>query len=117
MKFQETFDGRTESQLFGHLQHRDCILWEKKHPNTPFYESFCKLAVSVWLVHRLAFAFKTPATTFVVEKGLPFDHHKMQSAGPPDDITPNSKVGLVVLPGFQVSQSIIACEVYLVEHA
>jgi hypothetical protein len=116
MKFQETFDELTESQLFGHLQHRDCILREKKHPNTPFYESFCKLAVSVWLVHRLAFAFKTPATTFVVEKGLPFDHHKMQSAGPPDDITPNSKVGLVVLPGFQVSQSIIACEVYLVEH-
>ncbi|CAK9271911.1 unnamed protein product [Sphagnum jensenii] len=117
MKFQETFDERTESQLFGNLQHRDCILREKKHPNTPFYESFCKLAVSVWLVHRLAFAFKTPATTFVVEKGLPFDHHRMQSAGPPDDITPNSKVGLVVLPGFQVSQSIIACEVYLVEHA
>jgi hypothetical protein len=117
MKFQETFDENTENQLFGHLKHRDCILREKKHPNTPFYESFCKLAVSVWLVHRLAFAFKTPATTFVVEKGLPFDHHKMQSAGPPDDITPNSKVGLVVLPGFQVSQSIIACEVYLVEHA
>ncbi|CAM6023677.1 unnamed protein product [Sphagnum balticum] len=117
MKFQDTFDELTESQLFGHLEHRDCILREKKHPNTPFYESFCKLAVSVWLVHRLAFAFKTPATTFVVEKGLPFDHHKMQSAGPPDDITPNSKVGLVVLPGFQVSQSIIACEVYLVEHA
>jgi structural maintenance of chromosome 1 len=117
MKFQETFDELTEHQLFGHLQHRDCILREKKHPNTPFYESFCKLAVSVWLVHRLAFAFKTPATTFVVEKGLPFDHHKMQSAGPPDDITSNSKVGLVVLPGFQVSQSIIACEVYLVEHA
>ncbi|KAH9565431.1 hypothetical protein CY35_04G078400 [Sphagnum magellanicum] len=117
MKFQETFDELAESQLFGHLEHRDCILGEKKHPNTPFYESFCRLAVSVWLVHRLAFAFKTPATTFVVEKGLPFDHHKMQSVGPPDDITPNSKVGLVVLPGFQVSQSIIACEVYLVEHA
>jgi structural maintenance of chromosome 1 len=117
MKFQETFDELTESQLFGHLQHRDCILREKKHPNTPFYERFCKLAVSVWLVHRLAFAFKTPATTLVVEKGWPFDHHKMQSVGPPDDITPNSKVGLVVLPGFQVSQSIIACEVYLVEHA
>ncbi|CAK9874895.1 unnamed protein product [Sphagnum jensenii] len=113
----QTFDELTESQLFGNLQHRDCILTEKKHPNTPFYESFCKLAVSVWLVHRLAFAFKIPATTFVVEKGLPFDHHRMQSAGPPDDITPNSKVGLVVLPGFQVSQSTIACEVYLVEHA
>ncbi|CAK9253787.1 unnamed protein product [Sphagnum jensenii] len=117
MKFQETFDALTESQLLGHLQHRDCILREEKHPNTPFYTSFCKLAVSVWLVHRLALAFKTRATTFVVEKGLPFDHHKMQSVGPLDDITSNSKVGLVVLPGFQVSQSIIACEVYLVEHA
>ncbi|CAM6072574.1 unnamed protein product [Sphagnum tenellum] len=41
----------------------------------------------------------------------------MQSAANKADITPNSKVGLVVLPGFQVSQSIIACEVYLVEHA
>ncbi|CAN5951282.1 unnamed protein product [Sphagnum jensenii] len=117
MKFQETFDELTEGQLFGHYQHRDCILRKEKHPNTPFYESFCELAVSVWLVHRLAFAFKTPATTFVVEKGLPFDPHKMQSVGPPYDITSNSKVGLVVLPGFQVSQSIIACEVYLVEHA
>ncbi len=114
MKFQATFDELTESQLFGHLQHRDCILREKKHPNTPFYESFCKLAVSVWLVHRLAFAFKTPATTFVVAKGLPFDHQKMQSAGPRDDITPNSRVGLVVLPGFQANESIIPCEVYLV---
>ncbi|CAK9271909.1 unnamed protein product [Sphagnum jensenii] len=51
------------------------------------------------------------------EKGLPFYYYKMQSAVPTDDITSNSKVGLVVLPGFQVSQSIIACEVYLVEHA
>jgi structural maintenance of chromosome 1 len=92
-------------------------LREKKHPNTPFYESFCKLAVSVWLVHRLAFAFKTPATTFVVAKGLPFDHHKMQSAGPLDDIAPNSRVGLVVRPGFQVNQGIICCEVYLVEQS
>ncbi len=117
MKFQETFDELTESQLFGHLQQRDCILREKKHPNIPFCETFCKLAVSVWLVHRLAFAFKTPATTFVVAKGLPFDHHKMQSAGDPDDITPNSRVGLVVLPGFQANESIIHCEVYLVEQS
>jgi hypothetical protein len=106
MKFSETFHVLTENQLFGHLQHRKSILMKKKHPNTPFYEGFCKLAVSVLLVHRLAFAFKTPATTFVVAKGLPFDHHKMQSAEPMDD---NSRVGLVVLPGLQVNQSIIPC--------
>jgi len=115
LKFQAIFDKHTENQLFGHLEHSNCILQREKHPNTPFYTSFCKFAVSVWLVHRLAFAFKTPATTFLVEEGLPFDCLKMESAGPADDITPDSRVGFVVLPGFQVSQSTIPCEVYLVE--
>jgi structural maintenance of chromosome 1 len=115
LKFQAIFDTHTENQLFGHLEHSNCILQMEKHPNTPFYTSFCKFAVSVWLVHRLAFAFKTPATTFIVEEGLPFDCLKMESAGPADDITPDSRVGFVVLPGFQVSQSTIPCEVYLVE--
>ncbi|CAM6016582.1 unnamed protein product [Sphagnum balticum] len=115
LKFQVIFDKHTENQLFGHLEHSNCILQMEKHPNTPFYTSFCKFAVSVWLVHRLAFAFKTPATTFIVEEGLPFDCLKMESAGPADDITPDSRVGFVVLPGFQVSQSTIPCEVYLVE--
>ncbi|CAK9864992.1 unnamed protein product [Sphagnum jensenii] len=115
LKFQAIFDKHTENQLFGHLEHSNCILQMEQHPNTPFYTSFCKFAVSVWLVHRLAFAFKTPATTFIVEEGLPFDCLKMESAGPADDITPDSTVGFVVLPGFQVSQSTIPCEVYLVE--
>ncbi|CAK9223109.1 unnamed protein product [Sphagnum troendelagicum] len=72
---------------------------------------FSEMQKSEWL----AFAFETPVTTFVVAKGLPFDPHKMQSAGPPDDITPNSRVGLLVLPGFQANESIIHCQVYLVE--
>ncbi|CAM6016580.1 unnamed protein product [Sphagnum balticum] len=50
LKFQAIFDKHTENQLFGPLEHSDCILQMEKHLDTPFYTSFCKFAVSVWQV-------------------------------------------------------------------
>jgi hypothetical protein len=123
-KFQAIVDEHTELLLFGNTQHSAKINRHKRHPCTEFYQSFCKLAVAVWLVHRLAFSFDCPARIFRARKGQAFQASFMTSVVPwtmedEEDASSSSSttsvVGVMVLPGFRVSKSIIETQVYL-EH-
>ncbi|CAM6035669.1 unnamed protein product [Sphagnum compactum] len=123
-KFQAIVDEHTELLLFGNTQHSAQINGHKRHPCTEFYQSFCKLAVAVWLVHRLAFSFDCPARIFRARKGQAFQASFMTSVVPwnmedEEDAYSSSSttsvVGVMVLPGFRVSKSIIETQVYL-EH-
>ncbi|XP_024360825.1 uncharacterized protein [Physcomitrium patens] len=83
-----------------------------------FFTSFCKLAVSVWLLHRLAFSFRQPARKFIVDRGISLDLARMCSVVPLDDPSSEEevqglKVGFYVLPGFDIGNSTIPCEVYV----
>ncbi len=122
-KFQAIVDEHTELLLFGNTQHSAKIN-RHKHPCTEFYQSFCKLAVAVWLVHRLAFSFDCPARIFRARKGQAFQASFMTSVVPwtmedeeesSSSSSTTSVVGVMVLPGFRVSKSIIETQVYL-EH-
>lgn len=123
-KFQAIVDEHTELLLFGNTQHSAKINRHKRHPCTEFYQSFCKLAVAVWLVHRLAFSFDCPARIFRARKGQAFQASFMTSVVPwnmedeeasSSSSSTSSVVGVMVLPGFRISKSIIETQVYL-EH-
>ena len=124
-KFLHIVSESTEEAFFGDFNHSDDIC-AGRHPSSRFYESYCKLAVSVWLLHRLAFSFQPPARTISVRKGAHFNPVYMESAVPGLSgsvdlgITDGSAlpfealVGLMVHPGFRVGSSIIPAQVYLV---
>ncbi|XP_024371862.1 uncharacterized protein [Physcomitrium patens] len=121
-KFLHIVSESTEEAFFGDFSHSDEIC-AGRHPSSRFYESYCKLAVSVWLLHRLAFSFQPPARMISVRKGAQFNPTYMESAVPgisSDADTDQSAlpfealVGLMVHPGFRVGSSIIRAQVYLV---
>lgn len=120
-KFLHIVSESTEEAFFGDFNHSDDIC-AGRHPSSRFYESYCKLAVSVWLLHRLAFSFQPQARTISVRKGAQFNPTYMESAVPGiagDDLDGSALpfealVGLMVHPGFRVGSSIIPAQVYLV---
>nr|PNR49596.1 hypothetical protein PHYPA_011492 [Physcomitrium patens] len=112
----------SEEAFFGDFSHSDeiCV---GRHPSSKFYESYFKLAVSVWLLHRLAFSFQPPARMISVLKGAQFNPTYMESAVPgiSSDVDTDQSalpsealVGLMVHPGFRVGSSIVRAQVYLV---
>lgn len=123
-KFLHIVSESTEDAFFGDFNHSDDIC-AGRHPSSRFYESYCKLAVSAWLLHRLAFSFQPPARLISVRKGAHFDPAYMESAVPGiadgdlgttdgSALPFEALVGLMVHPGFRVGSSIIPAQVYLV---
>ena len=101
------------------------IVNQERHPRqSEFYQSFLKIGVSVWLLHRLVWSFEQDWKMLGWDK-FPqfskFEKKSMESVVPggfeeDDDETGtdvNTVVGFVVIPGFQVSKSVVKCEVYL----
>lgn len=117
-KFSVIFNRQLEEQLFdGNHEHNDSID-KYQHPfNSRFYRSYCKLAVSIWLVHRLAFSFKQPAKLFHPRPGMRFNTSNMQSVVPLDSASDDEdiplQVGFCVIPGMKVGESIVPSEVYV----
>jgi hypothetical protein len=90
------------------------------HPNTSFYQSFLNVAVSVWLLHRLVHSFDEKVEMLTYEPGCPFERQKMESVVPgvidddeDEENDENIKVIFTVIPGFQVSRSVIKSCVYI----
>lgn len=95
-----------------------------RHPHSEFYQGFLKVAVSVWLLHRLVYSFEQGWRMMGWKnfpQGCKFQRMNMESVVPGDfegedgetgsDV--NTVVGFLVIPGFQVSKSVVKCEVYL----
>eukprot|EP00249_Psilotum_nudum_P019685 c27372_g1_i1 orf=815-2095(-) len=116
-KFLDLVHPKMEDSFFGTLEHRT-QLTNGTHPCTQFYQSFLRLAMAMWLVHRLAFSFDPTASIFQVRKDTEFSPIYMESIVPGLEKGNSSpavvpKVGITVMPGFRVEKTIIKCQVYV----
>ncbi|GLJ13008.1 hypothetical protein SUGI_0203270 [Cryptomeria japonica] len=119
-KYMQVVHPKMEKSFFGDLGQRDCVE-NGGHPDSAFYQTFLKLAKSVWLVHRLAFSFDPTVNIFQVRRGTLFSAVYMESVVQGvvfgiegvDDRRP--KVGFTVMPGFRVGKTVIQCQVYLID--
>ncbi|ONK71646.1 uncharacterized protein A4U43_C04F10870 [Asparagus officinalis] len=106
---------KMENSFFGNLDQRNYVM-SGGHPRTPFYQAFLKLAKSIWLLHRLAFSFDPKVRVFQVKGGTEFSEVYMESVVKDiviDEKEEKPKVGLMVMPGFMISGSVIHAQVYL----
>ncbi|XP_031093408.1 protein GRAVITROPIC IN THE LIGHT 1-like [Ipomoea triloba] len=114
-KYLAVLHPRMEVSFFGNLDQRNYVTGGG-HPRTAFYQVFLKMAKSIWLLHKLAYSFEPPVKIFQVKKGSVFSEDYMDSVLK-NFIVENSeqkpKVGLMVMPGFYIDESIIQCQVYL----
>ena len=99
------------------------IVEQERHPQSEFYQSFLKIGVSVWLLQRLVWSFEYywkmlgwdtfPQFSKVERKSM--ESVVLRFFKDDDDETGTdvkTVVGFVVIPGFQVSESVVKCEVY-----
>lgn len=113
-KYQELIHPTMESSIFNNLDQDEVIINSWKSLGE-FYESFVKMASSVWALHKLAFSFDPPVDIFQVERDVEFSMVYME------DVTrkckfpckTRPKVGFTVVPGFKIGQTIIQSQVYL----
>ncbi|KAG0611742.1 hypothetical protein M758_7G161800 [Ceratodon purpureus] len=93
----------------------------ERHPKSDFYQSFLNAAVSVWLLHRLVhtsehgwkmLGWKTHPQGSKFQRDLmePILPGLVQEENENTDLA--IVVGFLVLPGFQMSNSVVKCEVY-----
>lgn len=114
-KYLAVLHPKMEASFFGNLDQRNYIIGGG-HPRTAFYQAFLKLAKSIWLLHRLAYSFDPAVKVFQVKKGSEFSEVYMDSVVKDfvvEDTEMKPKVGLMVMPGFYIMESIIRCQVYL----
>jgi hypothetical protein len=88
----------------------------EQHPNSDFYQCFLKAAVSVWLLHRLVHSSEWKMLAWkTYPKGSKFQQEFMELVVPAagkEGTDLNIAIGFLVLPGFQMSNSVVKCEVY-----
>ncbi|CAN6477070.1 unnamed protein product [Victoria cruziana] len=121
-KYLQLLHPRLEASFFENSDQRDIVLNHDctKWPlDNPLFESFVKMAYSIWLLHVLAFAFDPVIGIFQVKSGDEFCMIFMEDivqgsvlSGSGADGS-RARVGFTVVPGFRVGKTIIQCQVYL----
>ncbi|EPS72619.1 hypothetical protein M569_02135, partial [Genlisea aurea] len=114
-KYATVVHEKMEASFFGNTDQRDFVS-KGGHPRTPFYQSFLKLAKSVWLLHRLAHSFTPAVKIFHVQRDTEFSEAYMESVVKnlvPQDEDRKPRVGLMVTPGFWSDGTVIPSQVYL----
>lgn len=116
-KYLQIVHPKMEESFFMNLDQRNHVV-NGGHPRTAFYQSFLKLAKSVWLVHRLAFCFEPRVNIFQVRKDTDFSEVYMDSIvknveSGDGAVGLRPKVGFTVMPGFRIGKTIVQCQVYL----
>ncbi|XP_057492635.1 protein GRAVITROPIC IN THE LIGHT 1-like [Actinidia eriantha] len=114
-KYQQLIHPTMESSIFINMDQNEVVLSSWKSLSA-FYESFVKMASSMWLLHKLAFSFNPVVEIFQVERGVDFSMVYME------DVTKKSvfagksrpKVGFTVIPGFKIGKTVIQSQVYLI---
>ncbi|KAJ7950896.1 IRK-interacting protein [Quillaja saponaria] len=114
-KYQQLIHPTMESSIFSNFDQNEVILnsWRSL---SVFYESFVRMASSIWTLHKLAFSFDPVVEIFQVERGVDFSIVYME------DITrkcllpckSRMKVGFTVVPGFKIGRTVIQSQVYLI---
>ncbi|XVE58927.1 hypothetical protein DITRI_Ditri05aG0002300 [Diplodiscus trichospermus] len=108
-----------ELSFFGNLDQRNFIL-SGKHPRTPFYQVFLKMAKWVWTLGGIACSIDPEAKMFVVKRGSIYSDVYMESITQDregqvgnDEGQINQRVELMVMPGFRVGETVVRSQVYL----
>lgn len=115
-KYEELIHPTMESSIFSSLDRKEKVLdsWKSL---TVFYESFVRMASSIWLLHKLAYSFNPTVEIFQVERGVEFSMVYMEDVltkcGSPRKTRP--KVGFTVVPGFKAGRTVIQSQVYLTD--
>jgi hypothetical protein len=84
---------------------------ERKH----FTGAFLDAAKCIWLLHRLASSLYPAATILRVGKGMEINPQYVETLAGCDTICAKckkNKVQFMTMPGFQVHQKVIKCQVY-----
>ncbi|MFS7964656.1 putative protein gravitropic in the light 1 [Helianthus anomalus] len=103
---------RIEASFFGNLDQRNFVS-SGKHPITPFYQLFVKMARWVWLLQGIA-ASDPESEMFVVNRGTEFSDDYMESIeGLSDEQRGRYKVELMIMPGFRIGNKLFKSRVYL----
>lgn len=106
-----------EMSFFGNLDHRMFIL-SGKHPRTPFYQIFARMAKWVWFLQGTATSVDPKAKIFAVSRGCKFSDVYMESVEEEDTFIPDGrqsdiKVEFMVMPGFRIGDTLVKSRVYL----
>nr|XP_043638281.1 protein GRAVITROPIC IN THE LIGHT 1 [Erigeron canadensis] len=109
---------RIEASFFGNLDQRNFVS-SGRHPMTPFYQLFVKMARWVWLLQGIA-ASQPESEMFIVNRGSEFSDSYMENIeGGKDDVRSldgqkgRYKVELMVMPGFRIEERLFKARVYV----
>lgn len=108
-----------ETSFFGNLDQRTFVL-SGKHPRTPFYQIFAKMAKWVWILLGIASSIDHKAKLFVANRGCQFSDVYMQSVEEPyegasgfGEVQTNCRVEFMVMPWFKIGETLVRSRVYL----
>ncbi|XP_015874510.3 protein GRAVITROPIC IN THE LIGHT 1 [Ziziphus jujuba] len=107
-----------ESSFFGNLDQRMFVMCGK-HPRTPFYQIFAKMAKWIWVLQGIAASIDPKAKVFSVSRGSKFSYVYMESVEEDKedanllDGQLQRIVEFMVMPGFKIGETLMKSRVYL----
>lgn len=110
---------KMEESFFGNLDQRMFIM-SGKHPRTPFYRLFARMAKWVWILQGIASSVDLRAEVFSVKRGCLYSEVYMESVEEVSSegaVEANDKgirrVEFMVMPGFRLGETVVRSRVYL----
>ncbi|KAJ6758227.1 PROTEIN GRAVITROPIC IN THE LIGHT 1 [Salix koriyanagi] len=108
-----------EMSFFRNLDQRMLIL-SGRHPRTPFYQIFARMAKWVWILQGIATSIDPTAQMFSVHRGSEFSDvylEPVQEEGVAvsKGEQSNFKVEFMVMPGFRIGSTLVKSRAYLSE--
>ncbi|KAK8957074.1 hypothetical protein KSP39_PZI000739 [Platanthera zijinensis] len=119
IKYKIVINSWVESYLLKNSNDSAASVLGNFNPSNPLYVMFVNMASSMWLLHKLAWAYDPVVEIFQAGRGSNFSMIFMETVcRKPVDKTAghrnsHSKVGFTVVPGFRVGKTVIQCWVYL----
>ncbi|GFZ19959.1 serine/threonine protein kinase 1 [Actinidia rufa] len=100
-----------EVSFFGNLDHRTFVS-SGRHPRTPFYQAFVKMARWVWVLQGIVASSEPRAEMYRVERGSEFSDVCMESVLNENIIISDEgrsrfKVEFMVMPGFKIGETLV----------
>ncbi|KAI3449103.1 hypothetical protein Pfo_005768 [Paulownia fortunei] len=113
-KYEELIHPTMESSIFTNFDWKENVLDSWKSLSV-FYESFARMASSMWLLHKLAYSFNPAVEIFQVGRGVEFSMVYMEDIVGQCSLIGKTgqRVGFTVVPGFKVGRTVIQSQVYL----
>ncbi|KAA8543668.1 hypothetical protein F0562_021586 [Nyssa sinensis] len=110
---------KMEASFFGNLDHR-MFVTSGRHPRTPFYQAFVKMARWIWVLQGTLASIEPKADLFRVKRGSEFSDVYMECVEELkedvvffDEGRSKLKVEFMVMPGFRVGETLVKSRVYL----